>query len=84
MSDKQKLLESYFEKYKGKTIPGTEYWDALVDFADDCFKEFTESKDPKVGILHSFIAAAYHYGREQGEKYKQWLDKEIEKLDKED
>lgn len=84
MSDKQTLLESYFEKYKGKTIPGTEYWEALTDFAEDCFKEFTESKDPKVGILHSYIAAAYHYGREQGEKYQKWLNKEIEKLHKED
>ena len=39
---------------------------------------------PKVADIHSFIAAAYHYGREQGEKYAKWLQSEIDKLHKED
>lgn len=78
------MLESLFKKQEGKVIAGTEYWGALTEFAKVCFDQLMAKENPKVADIHSFIAAAYHYGRAQGEKYGMWLQSEINKLDKED
>ena len=83
-TSQQEMLESFFKKQEGKVIPGTEYMEALIEFSKVCFDQLISKEKPKVADIHSFIAAAYHYGREQGEKYRAWLDKEIEKLHKED
>ena len=83
-TSQEELLESLFKKQEGKVIPGTEYWEALVEFSEVCFNQLMSKEKPKVADIHSFIAAAYHYGREQGEKYAKWLQSEIDKLDKED
>lgn len=80
----QEMLESFFKKQEGKVIPGTEYFEALTEFSEVCFNQFIGKEKPKVADIHSFIAAAYHYGRERGEKYGKWLQSEIDKLDKED
>ena len=81
-TSQQEMLESLFKKQKGKVIPGTEYMGALTEFSKACFDQFIGKEKPKVADVHSFIAAAYHYGREQGEKYGRWLQSEIDKLDK--
>lgn len=81
-ASQQEMLESLFKKQEGKVIPGTEYWGALVEFSKACFEQLIGKEKPKVADIHSFIAAAYHYGREQGEKYGRWLQSEIDKLDK--
>lgn len=83
-TSQQEMLESFFKKQEGKVIPGTEYWGALVEFSKVCFDQIMSKENPKVADVHSFIAAAYHYGREQGEKYGMLLQSEIDKLDKED
>lgn len=80
----KEMLESCFKKQESKVIPGTEYWGALTEFSKICFDQFMGKEKPKVADIHSFIAAAYHYGREQGEKYSMQLQSEIDKLDKED
>jgi hypothetical protein len=81
-TSQQEMLESLFKKQEGKVIPGTEYMEALTEFSKACFDQLTGKEKPKVADVHSFIAAAYHYGREQGEKYGRWLQSEIDKLDK--
>lgn len=78
----QEMLESFFKKQEGKVIPGTEYMEALTEFSKVCLDQLIGKEKPKVADVHSFIAAAYHYGREQGEKYGKWLQSEINKLDK--
>lgn len=83
-TSQQEMLESFFKKQEGKVIPGTEYWGALVEFSKVCFDQVMSKENPKVADVHSFIAAAYHYGLEQGEKYAKQLQSEIDKLDKED
>ena len=83
-TSQEEMLESLFKKQEGKVIPGTEYWEALVEFSEVCFNQLMSKEKPKVADIHSFIAAAYHYGREQGEKYAKWLQSEIDKLNKED
>lgn len=83
-TSQQEMLESFFKKQEGKVIPGTEYWGALVEFSKVCFDQLICKEKPKVADVHSFIAAAYHYGRECGEKYGMRLQSEIDKLDKED
>ena len=83
-TSQKELLESLFKKQEGKVIPGTEYFEALTEFSEVCFDQLMSKEKPKVADVHSFIAAAYHYGREQGEKYAKWLQSEIDKLDKED
>lgn len=83
-TSQEEMLESFFKKQEGKVIPGTEYWNALVEFSKVCFDQIMSKEKLKVADIHSFIAAAYHYGREQGEKYSKWLQSEIDKLDKED
>lgn len=83
-TEQEEMLESLFKKQEGKVIPGTEYWEALVEFSEVCFNQLMSKENPKVADIHSFIAAAYHYGREQGEKYAKWLQSEIDKLHKED
>jgi hypothetical protein len=80
----QEMLESFFKKQEGKVIPGTEYMEALTEFSKVCLDQLIGKEKPKVADVHSFIAAAYHYGREQGEKYAKWLQSEIDKLHKED
>ena len=83
-TSQEELLESLFKKQEAKVIPGTEYWEALTEFSEVCFNQLMGKEKPKVADIHSFIAAAYHYGRERGEKYAKWLQSEIDKLDKED
>lgn len=83
-TEQEEMLESLFKKQEGKVIPGTEYWEALVEFSEVCFNQLMSKEKPKVADVHSFIAAAYHYGREQGEKYAKWFQSEIDKLHKED
>ncbi|MBQ2654910.1 MAG: hypothetical protein IJQ67_00775 [Bacilli bacterium] len=83
-TEQEEMLETLFKKQEGKVIPGTEYWEALVEFSEVCFNQLMSKEKPKVADIHSFIAAAYHYGREQGEKYAKWLQSEIDKLHKED
>lgn len=83
-TEQEEMLETLFKKQEGKVIPGTEYWEALVEFSEVCFNQLISKEKPKVADIHSFIAAAYHYGREQGEKYAKWLQSEIDKLHKED
>lgn len=83
-TSQQEMLESLFKKQEGKVIPGTEYFEALSEFSEVCFDQLISKEKPKVADVHSFIAAAYHYGCEQGEKYGMRLQSEIDKLDKED
>jgi hypothetical protein len=83
-TSQQEMLESLFKKQEGKVIPGTEYMEALTEFSKVCFDQLIGKEKPKVADVHSFIAAAYHYGRERGEKYGMRLQSEIDKLDKED
>jgi len=81
-TSQQEMLETLFKKQEGKVIPGTEYMGALTEFSKVCFDQLIGKEKPKVADVHSFIAAAYHYGREQGEKYGRRLQSEIDKLDK--
>lgn len=83
-TSQDEMIASLFKKQEGKVIAGTEYWGALTEFSKVCFDQLMGKENPKVADIHSFIAAAYHYGREQGEKYGMWLQSEINKLDKED
>lgn len=67
MTEYQEILENLFAKYEKQVIPGTEYFDALCDFASVCFNMVKEKGDSlTVGHLHSFIAAAYRVGFDRG------------------
>lgn len=67
MTDNEKKLEKLFEKYKNKTIPGTEFYDALIDFSRECYKMIKEKGNQlTVGDLMDYIDAAYHNGYSHG------------------
>lgn len=36
-TEQEEMLETLFKKQEGKVIPGTEYWEALVEFSEVLF-----------------------------------------------
>lgn len=76
----EKLIK-LFKKYEKKSIPGTAYFDALCDFASDCFAMIKKKGETNitVGSLHSYIAAAYRVGFNRANESSLKRIKELEK-----
>lgn len=84
LPDEEKLTK-LFEKYDKESIPGTAYFEALCDFAEDCFDLVKGYGDNlQVEYIHSFISAAYRVGFDRGYKAGCEYEQELKKLEKED
>lgn len=85
MTPDEEKLTKLFEKYDKESIPGTAYFEALCDFAEDAFDIVKAYGDNlQVKYIHSFISAAYRVGFDRGYKAGREYEQELKKLEKEE